>query len=117
MEYETEFSGRLEICEFTTDWERSSSDGEPTKGFTWIYVLDRVAMNVRPEIALQDCFEKLFDFLRAPLDLDLHPAIREICYPSRDVEALSDLFDRKTEADPLDPTLKKSTFCGNRFHG
>lgn len=73
-------------------------------------------MNMRPEIALKDCFEKLFDFFRGTLDLELHSAIRKICYPARDIKPLSDLFHRKTEPDSLYPTLKKSTFCRNRFH-
>jgi hypothetical protein len=65
---------------------------------------------------MKDCVEKLFDLFRHTLDLELHPAIRKIRYPTSDIKALSDLFDRKTEADALNTTLKKSAFCRNRFH-
>lgn len=71
---------------------------------------------MRPEVALSDCLEKLFDFLRRTLDLELNSAIWQVGYPTRDIKSLSDLLDRKTETDSLYPTLKKSSFRGDRFH-
>ena len=73
-------------------------------------------MNVRSEVALRDCLEKLFDFLRRTLNLELNSAIWQVGYPTRDIKPLSDLFNRKTETDSLYTTLKDGAFCGDRFH-
>jgi hypothetical protein len=94
----------------------SSLDGESAKRVSWIDVLDRLMVNMRPEVALRDCLEKLFDFLRRTLDLELNSAIWQVGYPTRDIKSLSDLLNRKTETDSLHSTLKDSAFSGDRFH-
>ena len=73
-------------------------------------------MNVRPEVALKDCFEKLFDFLRRTLDLELNSAIRQVGYPTCDIKSLSDLLNREAKTNSLDAALKKRAFRGKRFH-
>jgi hypothetical protein len=75
-----------------------------------------MAVNMGPDVALEDCFYELFDLLGAALDLKLNPAIRKVPYPTGDIEPLSDLLHRKAETNPLNPTFEKSAFRRQRFH-
>jgi hypothetical protein len=65
---------------------------------------------MRSQMALENGLQKLVHFLGFALRLQLHPAVGKIRYPSDYIKPLSDLPDRKTEADALDATLEKSSF-------
>jgi hypothetical protein len=64
-------------------------------------LVDDEPMDVASQMAIENGFEKFFDFLFFSLDLEFDPAINQIFHPPNHVEARRDRFDRISEANSL----------------
>ena len=64
-------------------------------------------MNQRVEFALGDPIEERAHFVFLSINLKFHAAVREVAYPSSDIEAFCDMPHGPAETDALDVALVK----------
>jgi hypothetical protein len=70
---------------------------------------DDEPMDMASQMAVENGFEKFFDFIFFTLDFQFDPTINQILHRSNHVEAGRDRFDRITEANSLNASFVENS--------
>jgi hypothetical protein len=72
-------------------------------------LVDDEPVDVASQMAVENGFEKFFDFIFFTLDLEFDPTINQILHRSNHVETGRDRFNRITEANSLNPSFVENS--------
>jgi hypothetical protein len=72
--------------------------------------MDHKAVDVAPEMAVENGLQKFLYFILFTLNQEFDPAIYEVFHRSNHLVPRRDRFDGEAEANTLDPSLVKNSF-------